>query len=149
MQQLYNSYPGAIKEAIEDALAKGREEGRWSALADILIAKQADTIAESDRAIGNAYREGGRYVQERLEDERKDTDQRTSQLLNELYHDRSRLEKVVETAANLAIDAASSIAKVLNDTFPGEFSETLSQNLADLIMDASRLKQFADDHSND
>lgn len=81
------------------------------------------------------------------------SDVRTNQLLNELYHDRARLEKVVATAVKLADEAASSAAAILGDKYPeaqlnGFSGEGLTQHAADLIMDAAKLRQFADDNGD-
>ena len=120
-------------------LEMGRQDGQTKVDAFQAIIGPVYTQFDLERARRKGFEDAACNVADK-----RITDQRTSQLLNELYHDRARLEKVVENAVNLAQDAASTMAEILEETFPGNPSEPLSQNLADLIMDAARLKQFAD-----
>ncbi len=66
-------------------------------------------------------------------------------LLNELYHDRARLEKVVSVAAALATEAATSISYLMEELHPGATAD-LTQAQVDVVMDAAKLRQFADTH---
>jgi ABC-type transporter Mla subunit MlaD len=70
---------------------------------------------------------------------------RINQLLNDLYHDRARMEDVIENAANLADQASETIAENLGKLHPGA-EAILDQQAVDLLIVAGQLRQFADEH---
>lgn len=69
---------------------------------------------------------------------------RTNQLINELYHDRARLEKELQAAKGLADDSVEAITDLLTVTFPVDGDVTLSQEWVDVMISAAKLRHFAD-----
>lgn len=72
---------------------------------------------------------------------------RTQQLLNELYHDRARLEKVVADIASTARHTAADIATLMEELYPDGVAN-MTQATVDMTIDGGMLKQFADTHGN-
>lgn len=72
-------------------------------------------------------------------------DTRTNQLLNELYHDRARLEKVVKDIASTAKHTAADIAALMEQLYPDGIAP-MTQATVDVTIDAGMLRQFADTH---
>ncbi len=73
----------------------------------------------------------------------EDHDARTNQLLNELYHDRSRLEKLVQHAAELARDSAEALAALLNKDY-GDADQPQSDELVAVCIAGAKLGEFAE-----
>jgi hypothetical protein len=98
-------YDDAKKE-IGAALAQGRAEGQTKLDAYMDLDKQEITQADLDTAYQNGLNNASEFsrIQGVVSDQADRIaarDKRTEQLLNELYHDRARLEKVVAEAASL------------------------------------------------
>jgi hypothetical protein len=71
-------------------------------------------------------------------------DKRTEQLVNELYHDRARLEKELDDARSLADEAVESITALLEEMFPSQDPTVeMSQIELDLVINAAKLRLFA------
>lgn len=70
-------------------------------------------------------------------------DKTTKQLLNELFHDRARLERYNDNFAKLAYDTADLIGKLYQEQFGEPPVAKLSQVAVDLLITAGQLKQIA------
>jgi hypothetical protein len=68
---------------------------------------------------------------------------RTNQLINELYHERSRLEKQLQHAAELAADAAEAFQDLFNKDYGG-VEEPMSEELVAAIIAGSKLGEFSE-----
>lgn len=73
----------------------------------------------------------------------EDHDTRTNQLVNELYHDRARLENLVKHAAELAREAATALQDLLNKDY-GATDQEQSDELVAVIIAGSKLGEFAE-----
>lgn len=72
-------------------------------------------------------------------------DKTTKQLLNELYHDRARLERYNDNFAELASNAAEAIGQLYQEVYGEPPVASLSQKAVDLLIIAGQLRQVADE----
>lgn len=71
--------------------------------------------------------------------------ERINQLLNELYHDRSRLERQLQHAAELAADAAQAFQDLLNKDYGDRgVEEPMSEELVAAVIAGSKLGEFSE-----
>lgn len=142
-------FDASTAAAYDRGLIQGRKEGQVKVdamRAAVAGYQDPETIQKRvDAAYELGLTQGRTQASQTVVDMTSDT--RTNQLLNELYHDRARLEKVVATAVKRADEAAASASALLSVLYPAE-SKALTQVVADLIMDAAKLRQFADDNGD-
>lgn len=104
----------------------------------------------------DAYQAGALYAQERIDAERGPDkgklEARTNQLLNELYHDRSRLENVIENAIQVMEIAREDLSYTVGqlDQVREEAEQQLPEGLEDLrtnaLISITAIEQFTDTH---
>lgn len=168
----WTEYDGAAKRAITEfnrgrdsgydiGLDQGRREGqvKVDALKDI---DGADLTAEYNRGYNRAKADiatesftgddvarartvGYNEAVDAYNTCKASDDQMVKKLLNELYHDRARLEKVVAGIAKTAAQTAADVADLLTEMNPGEVAQ-MTQAMVDVTVSAGMLKQFADTH---
>lgn len=140
-------FDASTAAAYDRGLVKGRQEGqvKVDAMQKAVAVDPDAHIAGLEVEYTRGLEYGKRFGSVTKIDASSDT--RTNQLLNELYHDRARLEKVVAAAVKLADEAAVSASALLEGLYPGE-GRGLTQQAADVIIDAAKLRQFADDNGD-
>ena len=120
--------------------------GYWVMYGDAM--KYAEELREEQRAKDvERLQETSKPVERSLDA----TTQRTNQLLNELYHDRARLEKAIANICEL-IDDRITLNKMI-DTYNDEIDNGLDHTVKlddldhDLLVNLTAMAQFWDTHA--